>query len=1069
MRKKFTLLMSFLLVAFFTFGQEWHAVEKVKKEKEEKTKVERGINPYRNAVDGIKVHHKTSENKLSYAYNISDSPGQYAYDSNTLTELGWETFSVSATDEILELQINYTWNTDYWASEGSFHIESPSGTSAVIASGDASGTYSVTLTNFEGEAMNGDWNIWIEDSYGDGGHQATGITVTFITPSENDAGISEIVSLNEDEITYEGEKDMVVQLKNYGIDDLTSVTIGWGYVVGTDTVWGTPVNWTGTLASAGTEEVNLGSISLEEGNTYLIGAWTELPNGVTDEFTANDTAGIEIDVYKKGALIESFEGSTFPPKNWVVVNNDEGAETWKHNNSYSFDGAYSASVRWENSTITNDDWLITPKLRVEDGDELSFWARSTSTYYEDDFRVYVSKTGNELDDFTIMLEEVMNTPYNWTQYTYNLTENANIAAGDEIYVAIQYFSLDQLRLAVDMFTGPMLADLENNDVAVNEISTSMLQPGVENMLEAVVQNVGLNDQTSIEVTFKVNGTEVGSTTIASLTYQESATASLNWTAPGEPGKYTVEAFVADDDNNENNTATKEVWALAEQIAYVNDYMAAQFQSITLPYPQETEVISGTSVNNYAGTWALGKWYAVSENNALVTVNTETGNTTTIGTLDLNFVTGIAYDWSSNTMYAMDYNDEDEISALYTVDIQTAEVTRVGLGSTPGININLACDLEGNLYSMNISDDKLYAISKTAGVGTPVGDLGIDIGYAQDMEFDHANGDILYATAYTTEGGLYVIDTETGVASLLGAFTNGNELGGFAIPYFTPVPQVAEVNPLNNSEDNAIDANIYVAFDQAVDSVDFSGITVTGANTGEVTNVMATLTDSIITITHDALENDDQFTVLIPAGAVTAEEPNEEITWSFGTIMAAPEYNILSPVNEAEGIALDAEISVIFNQEITDNNLASVTMEGNVQGAVTGVNASVNPDGKTVVITHDDFTEYEDTIIVTIPADAVENEDGVTNAEIVWEFYLMKEGQPVADSLAPANNQTAVALDAEVLIRFNTEVTEVDLSGVTIEGMNEGTVSNVEATLTDSTIHIAHDAFANNNELYTVTI
>ncbi|MFP4023889.1 MAG: Ig-like domain-containing protein [Thiohalospira sp.] len=1075
MRKKFTLLMSFLLVAFFTFAQEWQAVEKTKTMTEKEKALEKEgprHSPYLNAVDGIKVSQKAKENKDTNPVVVTDSPGQFEYNSNTLTELDWETFTVPEAGLITEIQIDYTWTTDSYASEGSFHIESPSGTSAVIASGDADGVYQVILTDFEGEAMDGDWDIWIQDSWGDGGHQATDITVTFTfdPPPANDAGISEILSFSEDEITYEGEKDMVVQLKNSGTDDLTSVTIDWGYILDEDSTFMDPINWTGSLAQGETEEINLGTITLESGNTYQIGAMTSMPNGVEDENVVNDGDGVEIDVYKKGSLIESFEGSAFPPKNWVIVNNDEGAQTWMHDNSYSFDGDYSASVRWENSTITNDDWLITPKLLVEEGDELSFWARSTSSgSYSDDFNVLVSKTGNEVDDFSIVLDEVTSPSYDWSQYSYTLTDNANIAAGDEIYIAIQYSALNQLRLVVDMFTGPMLADLENDDVEVNEITTSMLQPGEENMLEAVVQNVGLNDQTAIEVTFKVDGTEVGSTTIESLTYQESATASINWTAPGEPGKYTVEAFVADDDNNENNMATKNVWSLTEQTAYVNDYMAGEFQSITLPYSQEIEVISSTATSYYAGTWALGKWYAVSENGDLVTVNSETGNTTTIGTLDLNSVTGITYDWSSNTMYAMNYNDEDEISELYTIDLQTAEVNRVGLGSTPGININLACDLEGNLYSMNISDDKLYAISKTAGAGTPVGDLGIDISYAQDMEFDHANGDILYAAAYVDDGGLYVIDTETGAASLLGPFTGGNELGALAIPYYSPIPQVAEKYPLANSEDNAIDTDIYVIFDQNVDSVDFSGITITGQNSGEVANVVATHTDSMITITHDPLANDDVFTVTIPAGAVTAEEPNEEITWSFGTIMAAPEYSVLSPVNEAEGIALDAEISVVFNQEITNNNLASVTMEGTVQGAVTGVNASVNPDGKTVVITHDDFTEYEDTIVVTIPANAVENEDGVTNSEIVWEFYLMKEGQPVADSLAPANNQTGVDLDADVLIRFDTEVAEGDLSGMVIEGATEGAVANVVATLTDSTIHIAHDAFANNNELYTVTI
>jgi len=214
--------MSFLLVAFFTFGQEWHAVEKTKTMKEKEKVLEKEgprHSPYLNAIDGIKVNQKATKSKDTYPVVVADSPGQYDYSNNTLTELGWETFTVPEVGIITQVQIDYTWNTDSWPSEGSFHIESPSGTSAVIASGDGDGTYSVTLTAFNGEPMNGDWNIWIEDSYGDGGHQATGITVTFTfdPPPANDAGISEIVSLSENEITYEGDKDMVVQLTNYGI------------------------------------------------------------------------------------------------------------------------------------------------------------------------------------------------------------------------------------------------------------------------------------------------------------------------------------------------------------------------------------------------------------------------------------------------------------------------------------------------------------------------------------------------------------------------------------------------------------------------------------------------------------------------------------------------------------------------------------------------------------------------------------------------------------------------------------------------------------------------------------
>ncbi|MFP4447131.1 MAG: Ig-like domain-containing protein [Bacteroidales bacterium] len=1067
MQKKITLLFSFLLITFFTFGQEWRSVDEAKAEKEkDPKKVERGINPYRNAVDGIEVEKNAPTGKETVDYDITDSPDGGPY-SNTLTDLGWHTFTVSESESIVAVQVDYTWTTDAYAYEGSFHLESPNGTSAVIASGQEDGTYSVVLDNFEGESLNGDWDIWIEDSFGDGGHQATDVTVTFFTPSANDAGINEILSIEEG-LTFNGEKDLIVQLKNYGTDELTSANIEGGYVVNEDTTWMEQMEWTGSLEQGETEEVNLGSINLEAGKVYQVGAWTSQPNGVEDENPANDTTGIETEVYQKGSLIESFEYESFPPKNWKVVNNDGGSKEWMRDGNYSYQGDFSASVGYE---TPNDDWLITPKLVVGEDDIFSFWAYSTGSIFLEDFNVLVSKKSNDINDFTITLDEVVEHPNEWQQHSYNLTDNANISEGDEIYVAIQCVSDNQLRLAVDMFTGPMLAGIEDNDVAVNEVVTSVLKPGVENELEAVIQNDGINDQTSVEVTFEINGDQVGTATVDELTYQEYETVTVPWTAPDEPGSHTLKVFVSDDDNNDNNSVTKEIWSLKEQNSFVMDLNDEELLSMTLPDAQEIEVIGANTTLLYAGTWALGKWYAVSDENALLTVDTATGTRETIGTLELNSVTGLAYDWNSNTMYAMTYDADNEVSKLYTVDIETAEVEQVGSGTTPGININLACDLEGNLYSMNL-DDKLYEISSSAGAGTEVGDLGININYAQDMEFDHANGDILYATAYTSEGGLYTINTETGEANLLGAFDEGNEYAGFAIPYHSPVPYASELYPANNSETTPVDTEIYVTFDQEIDSVDFSGITVTGENSGDAENISAELDGNTLIISNDPLENNDVYTVTIPAETVSAEEPNEEISWTFTSIMEAPETKTLSPENESEGVVLDADVSAIFDQKISDNNLASVTMTGNVQGDVTGVDATVHSDGKTVVIEHDDFTEYEDTITVNIPADAVVNEDGVGNEnEIEWEFYTMNEDQPVADSLAPANNATGVALDADALIRFDKTVTANDLNGITITGENEGEVGNVEANLEDDdmTITITHDDLANNDELYTVTI
>ncbi len=290
------------------------------------------------------------------------------------------------------------------------------------------------------------------------------------------------------------------------------------------------------------------------------------------------------------------------------------------------------------------------------------------------------------------------------------------------------------------------------------------------------------------------------------------------------------------------------------------------------------------------------------------------------------------------------------------------------------------------------------------------------------------------------------------------------------PYRT-APVVSDFTPEDEETGVAWDATVSLMFDQAVDSVDYSGITITGATTGEQANVIATIDgDNGIMIAHDSLPAwDEVYTVNIPAGATSnGAFESEAFSWTFTTLLPAPEAVTFTPFNGATGIALDGEISLVFNQEISDNNLAGITVISATDGPVAGLSASVADDYKTVTIVHDDFVSNLDEITIAIPADAVENIDGVMNKDTSWTFTTLEAGQPVADSIAPANNERAVALDANVLVRFSTAITEIDLSGVTINGP-EGDVTGIVATLADSTVSIAHDAFANNSGVYTVTI
>jgi len=114
-----------------------------------------------------------------HSYEIDDSPGQFDWDDNTFTELGWVEFTIdNLVGEIGNWHLDFDWATDQYYTESTFYVESPNGTIAVIAAGIPNGNYSIGLDAFNGEQIQGTWKLWIEDSYGDGGHQATNITMT---------------------------------------------------------------------------------------------------------------------------------------------------------------------------------------------------------------------------------------------------------------------------------------------------------------------------------------------------------------------------------------------------------------------------------------------------------------------------------------------------------------------------------------------------------------------------------------------------------------------------------------------------------------------------------------------------------------------------------------------------------------------------------------------------------------------------------------------------------------------------------------------------------------------------
>jgi len=114
------------------------------------------------------------------SFNLNNSPAQTAWNSNTLTEDNWTTFSVSSEGQVSNVVLSYQWNTDQYYEEGSVWIQSPSGTSYRAGYQQLDGYYKLIIPVFTGETLNGSWKVWLQDSHGDGGHQATNVVVKIV-------------------------------------------------------------------------------------------------------------------------------------------------------------------------------------------------------------------------------------------------------------------------------------------------------------------------------------------------------------------------------------------------------------------------------------------------------------------------------------------------------------------------------------------------------------------------------------------------------------------------------------------------------------------------------------------------------------------------------------------------------------------------------------------------------------------------------------------------------------------------------------------------------------------------
>lgn len=153
-----------------------------------------------------------------------------------------------------------------------------------------------------------------------------------------------------------------VTIRNRGTQTLTTVNITTVLDNGTAAV----TAWTGSLAQLASVDVNLKTVTPAAG-LHTLKIYLSAPNGGTDQNTINDTISINFQYYTPvTSVAESFEGSTFPPAGWDVVNPDN-AITWKKVTGVAKTGNSSVVINNFNySSVGQKDYLRLPSVDLSD-------------------------------------------------------------------------------------------------------------------------------------------------------------------------------------------------------------------------------------------------------------------------------------------------------------------------------------------------------------------------------------------------------------------------------------------------------------------------------------------------------------------------------------------------------------------------------------------------------------------------------------------------------------------------------------------------------------------------------
>ncbi len=264
------------------------------------------------------------------------------------------------------------------------------------------------------------------------------------------------------------------------------------------------------------------------------------------------------------------------------------------------------------------------------------------------------------------------------------------------------------------------------------------------------------------------------------------------------------------------------------------------------------------------------------------------------------------------------------------------------------------------------------------------------------------------------------------------------------------PIVTDTTPTNNANDVAVGANLSVNFSENV-MVGDTSLTIICDKSGAHTVITSGGPANYVFNPNTDFNNGESCTATIIADQVkdqdgTAHSLEENYVWSFNTLDVAPSITTTIPADADMDVALNANLSVTFSEDVT------VSPNAFILNCTTSGGHVLIVHGGPVIYVLDPIVDFAPTETCTarVVGANVRDQDGQEvkriSDDMVWTFTTVDNAADTPPSVVntnPANGATGVAVDANISLSFSEDVANPTNAFV----LNCNTTGNLTLALT----------------------